>query len=74
MSDTFVYNNIELILSLIFLLKYIYIYRGIYIYIYNSKSLDVVQSLYFGSKLPLSGMYKLSKTNDTKFQPSDKKS
>ena len=31
----------------------IYIY--IYIYnIYNSKSLDVVQSLYFGSKLPSS--------------------
>ena len=30
----------------------------IYIYIYNSKSLDVVQSLYFGSKLPSSGMYK----------------
>ena len=28
------------------------------IYIYNSKSLDVVQSLYFGSKLPSSGTYK----------------
>ena len=28
-----------------------------YIYIYNSKSLDVVQSLYFGSKLPSSGTY-----------------
>ena len=26
----------------------------IYIYIYDSKSLDVVQSLYFGSKLPSS--------------------
>ena len=25
---------------------------------YNSKSLDVVQSLYFGSKLPSSGTYK----------------
>ena len=30
----------------------------LYIYIYNSKSLDVVQSLYFGSKLPSSGTYK----------------
>ena len=31
----------------------------IYIYcIYDSKSLDVVQSLYFGSKLPSSGTYK----------------
>ena len=30
----------------------------IYIYIYYSKSLDVVQSLYFGSKLPSSGTYK----------------
>ena len=30
----------------------------IYIYVYNSKSLDVVQSLYFGSKLPSSGTYK----------------
>ena len=27
----------------------------IYIYTHNSKSLDVVQSLYFGSKLPSSG-------------------
>ena len=27
-------------------------------YIYSSKSLDVVQSLYFGSKLPSSGTYK----------------
>ena len=26
----------------------------IYIYIYDSKSLDVVQSLYFGSKMPSS--------------------
>ena len=34
-----------------------YIYISI-IYIYNSKSLDVVQSLYFGSKLPSSGTYK----------------
>ena len=30
----------------------------IHIYIYDSKSLDVVQSLYFGSKLPSSGTYK----------------
>ena len=29
----------------------------IHIYIYNSKSLDVVQSLYFGSKLPSSGTF-----------------
>ena len=29
----------------------------IYIYIYKSKPLDVVQSLYFGSKLPSSGTY-----------------
>ena len=34
---------------------HIYIY--IYIHIYDSKSLDVVQSLYFGSKLPSSGTY-----------------
>ena len=40
---------------------------------YNSKSLDVVQSLYFGSKLPSSGTYKKSETNDAKFQPSNKK-
>ena len=30
----------------------------IYILIYNSKSMYVVQSLYFGSKLPSSGTYK----------------
>ena len=30
----------------------------IYMYLYSSKSLDVVQSLYFGSKLPSSGTYK----------------
>ena len=29
----------------------------IYMHIYDSKSLDVVQSLYFGSKLPSSGTY-----------------
>ena len=33
---------------------YIYIYVCICIYKYDSKSLDVVQSLYFGSKLPSS--------------------
>ena len=45
----------------IYIYIYIYIsvtyiffdYLYIYIYIYNSKSLYVVQSLYFGSKLPL---------------------
>ena len=47
-----------------------YIIMCIYIYIisrrsitpqhiiYSSKSMDVVQSLYFGSKLPSSGTYK----------------
>ena len=39
----------------IFIRYYAFIY--IYIYIY-SKSLYVVQSLYFGSKLPSSGTYK----------------
>ena len=34
-----------------------YIYNYI-LYIYIFKSLDVVQSLYFGSKLPSSGTYK----------------
>ena len=34
------------------------IYMYIYVYVHNSKSLDVVQSLYFGSKLPSSGTYK----------------
>ena len=29
-----------------------YLIDYVYIHIYNSKSLDVVQSLYFGSKLP----------------------
>ena len=37
---------------------YMYICIYIYIHIYSSKSLDVVQSLYFGSKLPSSGTYK----------------
>ena len=33
-------------------------YQVAILYIYSSKSLDVVQSLYFGSKLPSSGTYK----------------
>ena len=36
----------------------ILISKILYIYIYNSKSLNVVQSLYFGSKLPSSDTYK----------------
>ena len=39
-------------------LRTFYVWLCIYIYIYSSKSLDVVQSLYFGSKLPSSGTYK----------------
>ena len=35
---------------------------------HSSKSLVVVQSLYFGSKLPSSGTYKLSDSYDAKFQ------
>ena len=56
-------RNIEIVLHPT-ILSYIYIYIYIYIYyiyiyiIYDSKSLDVVQSLYFGSKLPSSGTYK----------------
>ena len=44
--------------------QFIHIYLCIYNKVteqhiqYNSKSLDVVQSLYFGSKLPSSGTYK----------------
>ena len=49
---------------------HVHIFYYLYMYIYNkfteasqhikysSKSLDVVQSLYFGSKLPSSGTYK----------------
>ena len=36
----------------------LYRMKHINIYVYNSKSLDVVQSLYFGSKLPSLGTYK----------------
>ena len=58
-------------LKLLFAVSFsdLHIYVYIYIYIisrsitpqrikYNSKSLDVIQSLYFGSKLPSSGTYK----------------
>ena len=56
-KDVFVLKErIIIIIIYIYIYYYIYIlYIYIYIYIiYDSKSLDVVQSLYFGSKLPSS--------------------
>ena len=41
----------------IYCIYFIFMYTRIYP-ICDSKSLDVVQSLYFGSKLPSSGTYK----------------
>ena len=68
--DCTTYNDFELYLmccGVMLLLLIIYICICIYIYIYiyatqhikyDSKSLEVVQSLYFGSKLPSSGTCK----------------
>ena len=42
----------------IYIYVYVYICVYTYIYIYSSKSLDVVQCLYFGTKLLSSGTYK----------------
>ena len=47
----YIYMCVCIYIYYIYIIYIIYIYI-IYIFIYNSKSLDVVQSLHFGSKLP----------------------
>ena len=68
LCDMVSYPIRRIIIKYVFICIYIYIYVSKYVISrrsvtpqrtkYNSKSLDVEQSLYFGSKLPSSGTYK----------------
>ena len=53
----YIIYNVYIIYMCVYYIYVCVLYIYMYI-IYSSKSLDVVQSLYFGSKLPSSGMHK----------------